>query len=392
MKEEQRGDPEERRRDPEAFLDLVASSQKGRLKIYVGGAAGVGKTYRMLQEAHDLRAQGRDVVLGAIETHARADTAALLGGLEMIPLRDMPYRGSVLKEMDLDAIIARKPEIAVVDELAHTNAPGSRHEKRYQDVEELLACGINVITAVNIQHLEGLRPLVKRITGIEVKETLPDAFLSRADQVVTVDISVEELRQRLREGKIYPQEQVEQALKNFFKPSNIASLRELALREVARDQSRQREELEELKRQGGRRAAVTERMMVCLSSNPVGGDDLLRKAARRASQLNADWYAVHIETPAESVQKISTSDFRALLDNINLAADLGAEIVWLKAPEVVKALLDFAHEKGITRIVAGRTSPTFLNRLLRRSVTNKLVSAARDFDVEVLSLTDARTQ
>jgi len=375
------------RRDPEAFLDLVPRSQKGRLKIYVGGAAGVGKTYRMLQEAHLLRAEGRDIVIGVIETHGRSETAALVGDLEMIPLREVPYRGTVLKEMDVGAIIARKPETVVVDELAHTNAPGSPHEKRYQDVEELMEHGISVITAVNIQHLEGLKPLVKRITGIEVKETLPDTFLARADQVVTVDIAIEELRQRLREGKIYPKEQVEQALKNFFKPSNIAALRELALREVARDQSRHREELEQLKRDHGRRSGVTERLMVCLSSNPVGGGDLLRKAARSAAQFNADWFAVHVETPAESVQKISTRDFRTLLDNINMAADLGAEIVWLKAPDVVKALLDFAREKGITRIMAGRTTPTLWNRIRGRSVTGKLVSAAQDFDVEVVALT-----
>ena len=375
------------RRDPEAFLDLVPRSQKGRLKIYVGGAAGVGKTYRMLQEAHLLRAQGQDIVIGVIETHGRSETAALVGDLEMIPLREVPYRGAVLKEMDVDAIIARQPETVVVDELAHTNAPGSRHEKRYQDVEELLEHGISVITAVNIQHLEGLKPLVKRITGIEVKETLPDTFFARADQVVTVDIAIEELRQRLREGKIYPKEQVEQALKNFFKPSNIAALRELALREVARDQSRHREELEQLKRDGGRRSAVTERMMVCLSSNPVGGAELLRKAARTAAQFNADWFAVHVETPAESVQKISTGDFRALLDNINLADDMGAEVVWLKAPEVVKGLLDFAREKAVSRIIVGRTTPTLWNRIRGRSVTGRLVSAAHDFDVEVVALT-----
>jgi len=249
---------DDERRDPEAFLDLVPSSKKGALKIYVGGSAGVGKTYRMLQDAHHLRSQGHDVVLGAIETHGRDETGALVGDLEMIPLREVSYRGTVLKEMDLDAILARKPEIAVVDELAHTNAPGSRHEKRYQDVEELLENGINVVTAVNIQHLEGLKPIVKQVTGIEVKETLPDTFLARADQVVTVDISVEELRQRLREGKIYPAEQVEQALKNFFRPSNIAALRELALREVARDQGRQREG------KGGGRAANCREVPRCL--------------------------------------------------------------------------------------------------------------------------------
>src|ERR1700687_3247485 len=286
--------------------------------------------------------------------------------------------------MDVDAIIARKPEFAVVDELAHTNAAGSRHSKRYQDVEELTAAGINVITAFNVQHLESLNQMVRRITGVEIRETIPDSFLARADQVVTVDIPVEELRQRLREGKIYPPDRVEAALKNFFKPGNLAALRELALLEVARDQSRQREELELLKREGGRRPAISDRLMVCLSSNPDGSEDLLRQAARTAAQMNAEWYAVHIETPDESVQKISTSNFRALLDNINLAAALGGEVVWLKASDVIKALTDFAREKNITRIIVGRTHPTFWNRLLRRSLTNRLLAAAPDFNIEVV--------
>ena len=375
---------DEDRKDPEAFLDLVPHTKKGELKVYLGGAAGVGKTYRMLEEAHQLREQGHDVVLGFIETHGRAETGARIGDLELVPLRKIPYRGVTLEEMDVDAIIARKPEFAVVDELAHTNAAGSHHSKRYQDVEELTAAGINVITAFNVQHLESLNQMVRRITGVEIRETIPDTFLARAGQVVTVDISVEELRQRLREGKIYPPEQVEQALRNFFKPANLASLRELALREVARDQSRQREELELLKREHGRRTAVTDRVMVCLSSNPEGSEELLRKAARTAARLNADWYAVHVETPAESVQKISTVDFRALLDNVNLAADLGAEVVWLKSPDVTKALLDFAHEHNMSRIIVGRTRPGLLRRILRRSVTERLVYEARDFDVEIV--------
>ncbi len=376
---------EEERKDPEAFLGLTEQAQKGRLKVYLGSAAGVGKTYRMLDEAHQLRHQGHDVVLGFVETHDREETAARVGDLETVALRKIPYRGVVLEEMDVDAILARKPEYAMVDELAHTNVSGSKHNKRYQDVEDLIANGINVITAFNIQHLESLNQMVRRITGVEIRETVPDTFLNRADQVVTVDISVDELRQRLREGRIYPAEQVEQALKNFFRPSNLASLRELALREVARDQSRHREELESLKREGGRRTAVTERVMVCLSSNPHGSEDLLRKTARTAAQLNADWYAVHVETPSESVQKISTADFRALLDNINLAADMGAEVVWLKAQDVVRAMLDFAQERKITRMVIGRTRPGFWRRLLHRSVTARLLARARDFDIEVVA-------
>jgi two-component system sensor histidine kinase KdpD len=378
------------RRDPEAFLDLVPQTKKGTLKVYLGGAAGVGKTYRMLEEAHHLRDGGHDVVLGFIETHGRAETAARIGDLETVPLRELSYRGVVLMEMDVPAILARKPEFAIVDELAHTNAAGSRHSKRYQDVEELVADGINVITAFNIQHLESLNQLVRRMTGVEVRETIPDTFLARADQVVTVDISVEELRQRLREGKVYPAEQVEQALRNFFKPGNLAALRELALREVARGQSRSRAEMELLKRERGRRRMVGERLMVCLSSNPDGSDELLRKAARSADRFNADWYAVHVETSDESVQKISTADFRALLDNINLAADLGAETVWLKANDVVKALVEFAREHRVTRLVIGRTHPTWWNRLLRRSVTKQLISAATDLDIELVSQGDSK--
>lgn len=375
---------DDERPDPEAFLDLVGRIRNGTLKVYLGGAAGVGKTYRMLEEAHQLRARGHDVVLGFVETHNRAETIARIGDLETIPLRELSYRGVTLREMDVDAIVARKPEYAIVDELAHTNAPGSRHNKRYQDVEYLIDQGVNVITAVNVQHLESLRGVVKRITGVEVKETIPDTFLARADQIVTVDISVEELRDRLREGKIYPAERIEPALKNFFRPANLASLRELALREVARDQGRHREVSEELKRGGGRRSAVSDRIMVCLSANAEGSQALLRKAARTANRLNADWYAVHIETPKESVQKISTAAFRALLDNINLAADLGAETVWLKSDNVTKALLDFAHEHKVTRIVLGRARPSLWNRLAGRSVSDRMLLAARDFDLEIV--------
>jgi two-component system, OmpR family, sensor histidine kinase KdpD len=377
--------PEEERKRPEDFLDHAAKSQAGSLKIYIGSAAGVGKTYRMLQEARQLRDHAHDVVLGFIETHNRAETAAQVGDLEQVPLREVPYRGVVLHEMDLDGIIARNPEVAVVDELAHTNAPGSRHNKRYQDVEELIAHGINVITALNIQHLESLSSTVKNLAGVDIRETVPDSFLAQADQIVAVDVTVEELRQRLREGKIYPSDRVEAALKNFFKQSNLASLRELALREVARDQSRQREQLDQIKRDGGRRPAVAERLMVCVSSNPNGTEEILRRATRIAGRLNADLYAVHVETPGESVSKISTANFRALLDNINLAADLGAEVVWLKGTNVLKCLLDFALEKKITQIILGRTHYNAWNRFLRHSLTNELINRATNFDVVIVS-------
>jgi two-component system sensor histidine kinase KdpD len=372
-------------RNPQQFLDLLPQTKHGKLKIYLGSAAGVGKTYRMLEEAHQLRAEGHDVVLGFIETHGRRETVACVKDMERVPLKKIEYRGVILEEMDVDTIVARSPEIVIVDELPHTNVSGSKHNRRYQDVEELLDYGIDVITAFNIQHLESLNQMIQRITGVDVRETVPDAFFARADEVVTVDISVEELRRRLREGKIYPPDRVEQALKNFFRPDNLAALRELALLEVAREQSRHREELEILRREGGRRIGVSERVMVCLSSNPDGSEELLRRAARTAAQMNAEWYAVHVETPKESVQKISTADFRALLNNINLAADLGAEVVWLKSPDVVKAVFDFAREKKISRIIVGRTHPTLWNRLLGKSLTNRILAEAGDFDVQVVA-------
>ncbi|HLK85300.1 MAG TPA: sensor histidine kinase KdpD [Candidatus Binataceae bacterium] len=370
---------------PESFLDLVAEQRKGRLKIYVGAAAGVGKTWRMLEEAHELRAKGVDVVLGFIETHGRADTLAKVGDLEIVPRRKINHRGVLMEEMDVDAILARKPEIAVVDELPHTNLAGSKHEKRYQDIEELLGAGINVIAAMNIQHVESLNPTMKRLTGIDVRETVPDSFLARADQIVNVDVTVEALRERLREGKIYPASQIEHALKNFFKPTNLASLREVALREVARGLSRQREDREALQREGGRRPLKTERVMVGLSSNAHDRGMLLRKACRIAGQLGADWYAVHVETPAEAVSRISTHDFVKLLDNINLASDLGAETVWLKSDDIVSALLGFAREHGITKLVLGRTHQPLWRRLLKGDVTKRLLNAAEDFDVEIVS-------
>jgi two-component system, OmpR family, sensor histidine kinase KdpD len=375
---------DDQRPDPESFLDLVAQPLKGRLKIYIGAAAGVGKTYKMLEEAHQLRAKGIDVVIGLVETHGRAETAEKIGDLEVIPRRTIEYRATTLTEMDIGAIIARKPDLAIVDELAHTNAPGSKHEKRYQDIEELIASGISVITAINIQHIETLNPLMRRITGIDVREVVPDSFIAKADQVVNIDVTVEQLRERLREGKIYPAAQVEQALKNFFKTSNLSSLRELTLREVARGLTRQREEQEALRREGGRRPQVFERVMVGLSSNPEDGKRLLHKAARIAGQLNADWYAVHVETPAESVRKIDTRNFVALLDNINLAGELGAETVWLKAADPVKAMLDFAHQHGVEKIIIGRTHQPFWRRWFGKDVTERFLAGAKDVDIEIV--------
>src|SRR5271169_3566377 len=364
---------DDKRLEPEAFLDLVPQTQRGRLKVYIGAAAGVGKTYRMLEEAHQLRDRGVDVVLGFVETHRRRETEERIGNLEIVPRRKINYRDVELEEMDVDAIIARKPDVVIVDELAHTNVPGSHHPKRYQDVEEIVATGINVITALNIQHVESLNALMRRVTSIDVRETVPDAFLARADQIVNIDVPVEALRERLREGKIYPRDQIENALKNFFKPSNLASLRELALREVARSLDRQRLDRESIKREGGHRA------------NAADTGQLLRKASRIAGQLNAEWFAVHIETPSESVKNIGTKDFVTLLDNINVASDLGAETVWLKSDDVVKALIDFAHDKGVSKVIVGRTHQPRWRRWLKGDVVARLVADATDLDVEIVA-------
>jgi two-component system sensor histidine kinase KdpD len=375
----------DKRPEPESFLDLVPRGRKGRLKVYLGAAAGVGKTYRMLEEAHELRARGVDVVLALIETHRRAETAERIGGLELIPRKRVDYRGTLQEEMDLEAVLARRPEFAIVDELAHTNVPGSGHPKRYQDVEDLLAAGINVITALNIQHIESLNPLMKRITGIDVRETVPDSFVARADQLVNVDVTVEALRERLREGKIYPSHQIENALRNFFKPGNLTALREVALREVARALDRRRTDSEALRREGGRRTEVSERVMVGLSSNPIDAEHLLRKACRIAGQLNAEWFAVHVETPRESVRRIDTRDFSRLLDNINLAGDLGAETVWLKSEDVARAMVEFARDRGVTKIVIGRSHRPFWRRMLGHDVAARLLGMARGFDIELVS-------
>src|SRR4051812_39293410 len=257
---------------PEHFLTLIRQQQRGRLKVYLGFAAGVGKTYEMLQEAHRLKRQGVDVVIGIIETHGRAETLALVEGLEQVPRRRIEYRGVVLEEMDLDALVARRPTVALVDELAHTNAPGSRHAKRYQDVEDLLRAGVNVITTMNVQHLESLYDLIERSTGVKVKERVPDYVLAQADQIVNVDLSAEDLQDRLRAGQVYPPERAERALANFFTGENLSRLRELALEEIARALDRRRQP-----QAGADPGSGSERVMVCLSSRSPNVQRLLRK-------------------------------------------------------------------------------------------------------------------
>jgi len=361
---------------------------RGRLKIYLGFAAGVGKTYRMLEEARSLAARGADLVLGFVETHGRPETAALLEGLPQQPRRRIDFRGVPVEEMDLEGLLERRPRLAVVDELAHTNAPGSRHRRRYQDVLALLDAGIDVIAAVNVQHLESLNDVVQRATGVTIRETVPDSVLRRADQLVNLDLGVEDLLERLNAGKIYPPDGVARALGRFFTERNLATLRELALREVAESLDRDQRRRRDPARATDERAAVSGRVMVCLSSLPTRASALLRRGSRLAGRLNTDWFVVYVETPSEAPHLIDAEAQRHLLANADLARELGAEVLHLKGSDPVATLLDFARSHGVGQIIVGRSRAPRWRRLLRRSTTSRLVDEAAGFDVTVASLED----
>jgi two-component system sensor histidine kinase KdpD len=378
----------EDRKRPEDFLELVERAKRGRLKVYMGSAAGVGKTYQMLEEAHALKKRGVDVVLGFIEPHDRLDTAALIEGLEVVPRQRVDYRGVVVEEMDLDAVLKRRPQVAIVDELAHTNAPFCRNKKRYQDVLELLDAGINVICAFNVQHLESLNDMVKQATGVIVRETVPDSVLKRADQVVDIDLAVEDLIDRLKAGKIYAPDKVQWALENFFQAEKLAVLREIALREVAESVDRT-----VFAKAGDndveRRAAASERVMVCLPTRPPpNGAMLLRQGSRIAGKLNTDWFVVHVETKDEANHRIDATMQRHLLEDEQRARDLGAEVVRLRSDRPVNALLEFGRERGVRHIVVGRSQKPWWRRLLGQSPVFKLVTEAVGFDLHIVSLED----
>ncbi len=380
----------DRLKSPEDFLEMLRRAKRGRLKLYIGFAAGVGKTYRMLEEAHALHRRGVDVVLGFVETHGRAETAALIEGLPAVPRKAIQYRGVTIEEMDLEGLLERKPEITVVDEIAHTNVPGSRNRRRYQDVLALLDAGINVIGAFNIQHLESLNDVVQRVTGVAIRETVPDSFLKRADQVVNLDLAVEDLLERLQSGKIYAADKVPWALEHFFKDRHLATLRELALREVAEslDRGDRRRSGETAPREGdsGRGGAVTGRVMVCMSSIPTRASTLLRRGSRFAGRLNTDWFVVYVETPREAPHLIDAEAQRHLLANAESARELGAEVVHLKSDDPVAALLDFARSHGVGQIIIGRSRAPWWRQLLGRTVVLRLVQEAEGFDVLIASL------
>lgn len=376
-----------RRRSPESLLAKLKEEGQARLRVYIGAAAGVGKTYQMLEEAHDLKRQSIDVVLALIESHDRVDTEALVAGLEQVPLKKIEYRGAVFEEVDVDAVIARRPAVAVIDELAHTNIPGSKNLKRYEDVLELLEAGISVITAVNIQHIESLNDAVARITGVQVRETIPDNFLKRADEVIDIDVSVETLRTRLRQGKIYGVEKIQQALNNFFRKGNLSALRELALRQVAADQAAKAHDYRE--REGLEQACIPEKVMVCMASRG-SAKKLLRVGARIAGRFAGDWYAVYVETPGEEPGRIKPQDHANLVGNICFAEELGAKVVKLKGRSVADALIQFAKREGITHVVFGQSARSRWDILLHGSVINRFLGEVRDATVQVVPLGESR--
>ena len=370
----------------DALLARLQQQERARLRIYIGAAPGVGKTYEMLQEAHALRARGLDVVVGYVETYGRRDTDAQIKDLEIVTRRPIEYRGVMMEEMDVDAILRRKPQVVLVDELAHTNVRASRHEKRYEDVLEILGAGINVMTAVNIQHIETLNDAVARLTGVRVRETVPDTFIDRADEVINVDVTVEELRNRLRQGKVYKPDKVEQALLNFFRKGNLSTLRELALRTVADEVGekaasyRQREGLEP--------ALIPERVMVCMSSNALA-PRVIRTGARIAGRLGSKWYAVYVETPEEQPDRINPRDADALQQNIKLAESLGATVVRVKADRPSDGLIAFAQREGVTHVIFGQSARSRWEVLWRGSTLDRFLGAVPDAAIQVVPLTES---
>ncbi len=372
-----------------SFLQLIRRSSRGRLKIYLGYGPGVGKTYQMLTEAHRLKTDGIDVVIGLVETHGRAETAALVDGLETIPRRKVEYRGITIEEMDVDAILARKPQAVVVDELAHTNAPDSRNPKRYQDVQEILAAGIHVISAMNVQHLESLYNTVEKLLGVKVRERLPDSVLAEADVVVNVDLASEDLQRRLKDGKIYPPERAASALNHFFTPSNLEYLRELTMRELASQLDYKRRET---KPDPGSPDGNTDQVMVCLSSGGPNSAQLLRYGSRLAGRLNRNWYAVYVQTPSEEPTTIDARTQRLLSDTLTLANQLGATVFTFKGTDVSDTILHFAREYRVGNIIIGRPRAVSWWRWLagERSVADQLVRRSVGMTVIVVDVETER--
>jgi two-component system sensor histidine kinase KdpD len=372
-----------------AEIQLERQQEPARLRVYIGAAPGVGKTYDMLSDAYRMKhQQDVDVVIGLVESHGRKETEDRIRDLDIIPQRVIPYRGVNLKEMDVDAILARHPHTVIVDELAHTNVPGSKNRKRYEDVLELLDAGINVMAAVNIQHLETLNDAVNRSANTIIRETVPDNFLKRANEVVNVDVTVEELRSRLRQGKIYAAEKVEQSLANFFRKGNLSMLRELALRTTAEQVGNQASEYR--RTQGLEQAPIPEKVMVCLSTRP-GTERLLRVGSRIAGRLASNWYAVYVTRPDDDKGHGDPEAFHRLEEWQRMARDLGAQVVSLADKNVADALIRFAQQESISHVVFGQSARSRWDIFLRGSVINRFLSEVRDVTVQVVPMQNPKT-
>ncbi len=370
---------DDRRPDPDELLRLTKTDShgRGRLKVYLGMAAGVGKTVRMLEDAHSMRRTGIDLVIGLVETHGRAETAARIGDLELVPRRRVSYRDVTIEEMDTAAIVARHPDVVLVDELPHTNVPGSANEKRWQDVEEILANGISVMAALNVQHLEGVQDIVRSATGIDIRERVPDRIVREADSVVLVDLPVAELQERLREGKIYPPEQAARALENFFRTEFLVRLRELALLQTATFSGRSTSVVV---------ASAEVRLAVALPFEPEIAKPLVLRASRLAGRMNTRWYAVYVRQRRTHPENISAEQHRKLSENVQLAISLGANVVTRESEDVAGALLEFVKSEGITMLVVGRpTRSGFMSRVVPSTV-HRLLERGRGFDIVIVDL------
>lgn len=366
----------------EHFLDLIKRSRRGKFKIYIGMSAGVGKTYRMLQEAHALLRNGLDIQIGYIETHQRAETQALMDGLPIIPRRKIFYKGKELEEMDLNTILNRHPEVVIVDELAHSNIEGSKNSKRWQDVVDILEAGINVISAVNIQHLESLNEEIESITGVKINERIPDKVLEMADEIVNIDLTADELIDRLQSGKIYDRTKIERALQNFFRSERILQLREIALKEVAHYLERKIDT--EIPKQIKLRP---ERFLACISSNAETAKIVIRKTARLASYYRSPWIVLYVQSSSESLDRIKLDKQRHLINNFKLATELGAEVLKVKSDQITQTIMQVAKDREITTICIGKPHLSLFQVILRTPVFNGLLKniAATEIDLVILS-------
>jgi two-component system sensor histidine kinase KdpD len=365
----------------EHFLELIKRSRRGKFKIYIGMSAGVGKTYRMLMEAQALMRNGIDVKIGYIETHKRKETEVLLEGLPVIPRRKLFYKGKELEEMDLKAIISLRPEVVIVDELAHSNIEGSQNEKRWQDVRDILNAGINVISAINIQHIESLNEEVEKITGAAINERIPDKVLQLADEVVNIDLTADELIERLKEGKIYDEKKIPLALNNFFQVERILQLRELALREVAHQLERKidTEIPKNIKLQA-------ELFLACISTNDESAKIIIRKTARLASYYRSKWYVLYVQTSHESSDKINLASQRHLINNMKMATQLGGEVLKIKNDNIAKTIWETADKYDITTICIGKPRFKFYQLVMKTAVFTQLLNKMSKTDIDLVIL------